>query len=310
MASGREVVGARHDGPRRRICQRLEGQGATKNGLGVPALVVTQRGPLLPVADRLGEAPQGFRLIQRLGLMGGLGLIAHVGGQHMPLFQNPLRPEAVFDLLHGGGAVDPEGVGAAVGEPRMRVFQVRVGDDGAVVEAGVALERETHAAADALQDTGHPQVGASFVVLRRPRWGMGGHEIRKRRQPCARPEGGLQHVGGRQVASGDGPHLLGSYAEVAACLGVQNAVENAGAVEAWKAAPVDGAVQAHQGGGMAVADQAVVADGLVIPIQWGRSHGLTSPAWPSSWAAQALSQARPSWASSSSAASGPQDPGW
>ena len=71
----------------------------------------------------------------------------------------------------------------------------------------------------------------------------------------------------RMLVSGSRPGRTvlahGLDGEAAAALVVQNSGKDAGRVESREAQPVDGAAGAHQGGGVHVTDDAVIADRLI-----------------------------------------------
>jgi hypothetical protein len=104
-----------------------------------------------------------------------------------------------------------------------------------------------------------------------------GQEIAHHADPVLRQKPRDQNGGLRPV------ELLGRYLlspqrnlEVAARFGVKDARKDARCIEARQAAPVDGAVFAHEGHGVHVADEAVVLDravGSLGPLLWDSAHG-------------------------------------
>ena len=113
------------------------------------------------------------------------------------------------------------------------------------------------------------------------------HEVRERDGAGGRDKGGLQDVGLRQVALRRLVGAKGGDLEAAAALVVEDGGEDAGRIDAGHAAPVDGAVEAHEGGGVHVADGPVAADLLVChgcSLRSECARGTEARRYPQLWA--------------------------
>src|SRR5207248_171583 len=137
-----------------------------------------------------------------------------------------------------------------------------------IIEGGSADEREG-------QRTMHYGDRAdNLVLVFRCTHLLDGHEVSHLTDTAIRQEAREQEVALWQVEllAGDTIHGGGRDAEKATFSHIEQRPKDTGRVEAWEAAPVDGAVLAHQGHGVRVAD-----DRIVLYRQVG-GHSLASAA--------------------------------
>ena len=149
-------------------------------------------------------------------------------------------------------------VGAAVDDPAVGTVHLHAGRGQAVVEAGLELERDLDLAGLAVDQAQQLVVGTGPRGVAEQRAATDHQAVGDRDAAAAGGHARLQHVGAWQVAAADRVGgARGGDAEVAAPGPVEQPGEHRPGVEAVEAAPVDGPVARHQGGGMAVPEQRV-----------------------------------------------------
>ena len=127
-----------------------------------------------------------------------------------------------------------------------------------VVERGAAGHSHGDGAADRFD------ASDDFAETGSAAFDADGHVVDDLDDAVAEEEAGDEDVGFGPVdlLAGGGGGGGGDF-EMAAFFLVENSGEDAGGIEVGETKPIDGAVQADQGGGLGVADQAVVFDGLI-----------------------------------------------
>ena len=159
------------------------------------------------------------------------------------------------DPVQRPGARERQDLVGAVGGEETVPQQLEPGGAGAVLEAGHEDHLHRHAAAgaaDLAMDLGWGPEG-------RPSSSTGMKSVRAT-TPSGGPKGGLQDVGAWQIALRRGPLALGPDRPGAAALRIEDGGEDAAAVEARQAAPVDRPVEPDERGGAHVADEAVLGE--------------------------------------------------
>ena len=141
-----------------------------------------------------------------------------------------------LDLRHGQIRLEDEPVGTAVDDAVAVVLHLEPGDRAAVVEAGPEVDGDTHRSALAAKEPQQLALAALVVVIACEAVGEHQHAARRGREP------GLEHVGRRQVPPHHGVRLGRRDAEVATAIPVELPGEHGTCVEAFEAAPIDGAV--------------------------------------------------------------------
>ena len=158
-----------------------------------------------------------------------------------------------FPQRYGGG----EGHGEAGG-----IESGAIGEDGegvglaAVIEGGTTLDAETELAPNAAE--------TAVNAAREGETTAQGHEVQELDDAFGIEEAGDENVGGGPVEllAADGGIDRGE-AEAATFGVIEDGAEEAGGIDVGMAEPIDGAVDAAEGDGAHVADDAVVFDGLV-----------------------------------------------
>ena len=277
--------GGRGDhGAARRERQALQGQRAA---LQVPAPRMVREAapgqPVLPVV-RGPHQPALRLLVAERRLVHGPGqrdevvlAFPHQGPGH--------GPAALETDPHVGGQGQPD-PGLRAGRPAHRLGVAAVGVlpgalQAAVVEDRLAVEGDLHLAGDAADGAQQHMVGV--VVGRRPAVRVGQLDVvmpRPHQQrvahhqpPGGRPPAGLQHHRAGQVAAGRG-HVDPFRAEPEpAGRAVQHRAEHARRVQPGQAHPLHVAARRDQRGGLAVGQEAVLADRRERGLVGDHVHG-------------------------------------
>jgi hypothetical protein len=135
-----------------------------------------------------------------------------------------------------------------------------------IIEGGKALHAEPHRSADGARDA-HDLPG--HLLRLSARFAADRHEIGHLAHTLFGEETRHQNVGIGQVHLLDGGgFVIGSNPPVAALAVVQNRGEEARRIERRQAAPVDGAIPAHQRHRPHIADDAIVFDRQVAHCSW------------------------------------------
>ncbi len=272
VARAAELLGERGGGrgdqsPGRGVGQGLQRQQRALDRLLVRPVDVGRAGPF---------GPEGLGVLQRLV---GVDLVRDrfVGwtvGQH----EGDGQVFAGGELRHRGHVFPADldaraqhrHVGPRDGAQHVAVDAGDPGHGGPVAEAQHQLHPHGHLAAQA-RDQAHD---VRSLAARR-------HEVEHPDRALGGLEDGLQHQGVGQVAARDA-HVLGRGRDLPAAVGLvaQQGGEAGVGIEPRPAQPVDRAVDGHQGGGLAVADQGVVLDPGRHQA-WGPNSRITftSPLW-------------------------------
>ncbi len=255
--------GGGHDGSCGRVGERLEHQGTAHHLIAIGPLVGATCRPVDPETTRdvdagphlipvdavdvelvgqgVGEGDEGLVACAQVGLPGAAANL-HLGDRQ-------------FGLEH-------QGVGPAV-DDRDVAAQLEARDGEPVVEAGSELDVDADTPSLAADQSQQLVVGVGSGGVGCPRPPSHGHAIDHDQHAVVGFEASLEDVGAGAVATGHRVAADGSDAEVPAAIPVEEAGEHRAGVEAVEAAPVDRAVPGDEGGGVAVADEGVVADGRV-----------------------------------------------
>ena len=238
--------------------EQLQREGRSLDHPAVGPPVADLGRPLLPEGRGVVELARALVAVHRMD-------VVVVVAQHDP---------TLFPLLHaeaggGGGLLDHplKGLGTRQGEDLVGAVggeesgpeQLEPGGPRAVLEPG----HEDHAHQDPPAGAAQPAVdlgmraGRTAVLGYRHEIGQGDDSV------VGGAERGLEDVGAGQIPLGGGPPPLRVDRPGSTPLGVEQGREDASAVEARQAAPVDRAIETDQGGRAHVANEAVGGNRLL-----------------------------------------------
>ena len=264
---GQRGRGRRDDRAGRREGQRLErDRRAHDRRAGMAVRAGEFRRPCVPPRERLVEVAQRGVVVLRADVVVVEALRSHVVQRHLPTLAGgdvdlgeevmPIgrRESDVVADEQCGVAADGDVAAAIAGVVAGAVAGIDPGLELAVVEARAHVDAHAHAAGDAFDQ---PHQFASRLLA--PTFAHG-EEVEHACAAARTRVGCRQHQARVEVfaAAAVGPD--GRHREMAAPTMIEQAREAALRVEARQAAPSDHPVARHEGGGVAVADQGMVAD--------------------------------------------------
>ena len=237
--------------------EQLERERGPMDLVSPPAGVGGQSHPVAPEVH--GRLERFLHVVVEVGRVLRLAVLLlqdERGGLPGPQREDAHRVGAIRVERDGGREPQHRSVGAIEHRP-IPVQHDRVGGAG-VVEAGGA----SHLVLDLTSHRLHPPHQSAGVLL-----GMDRHEVGDLHHTLGGEEPGEQHVGVGQVELLV-PRLVesGDDLEASSCVGVEQAGEDRGGVEVWKAEEIHGPVQRNQRGRLEIPDDGVRLDRGVSPV--------------------------------------------